>query len=520
MEQTSPVQAGTPGIVNAAALWKLAAGLPARLLLLTIAFVIVAEIAIFAPTVADFRRNWLLQRAEAGEIALLAAQARGGVVLPEALQRQLLTTAGVRSVSMERPDSERLALGDPGDARAGPVYDLRSAGLLTLIIDGMEAFGAPSGRLVHIRADAGDGPSGGVIEAVVDETPLRNALWRYAGNIFWLTLLVLAFTAGLVYMALTGLLVRPMKRITRNMMFYRENPEDTARMFYRENPEDTARIIAPSGRCDEIGVTENELAALQTQLTSLLREKARLANVGLAVSKINHDLRNMLAGAQLVSDRLASVADPTVERFVPRLIRALDRAITLCSNTVAYGHSEEAPPNRAPFALRPLIAEVNESLSDEDLDGVKLAVSVPSGLELLADRDQIYRVLFNLMRNSLESFREADPAPENPTVGITALREGDTAILRVSDNGPGVPPLIRKNLFKAFQAGASANGDGLGLAISAEIVRAHGGEIALDETVAGATFVVRLPAAVHSAGRIAVSEDVRDGTLAQNGISR
>jgi signal transduction histidine kinase len=343
---------------------------------------------------------------------------------------------------------------------------------------------------------------------VIDETPLRDALWRRAGTIAWHMLLVCLIALALVYLTLTRYLIQPMVRIARNMAFYRQNPEDTA------------RIIAPSARSDEIGTAEKELATLQTQLTDLLREKARLANVGLAVSKINHDLRNMLAGAQLVSDRLASVADPTVQRFVPRLIRALDRAITLCSNTVTYGRSEEAPPKRAPFALRPLIAEVNESLGAEDLSDIKVSVSVPTGLELLADRDQIFRVLFNLIRNALEAFREADEPPDRPTIGITALREGDTAILRVSDNGPGIPPLIRANLFKAFQARAGGSGDGLGLAISAEIVRAHGGDIALDDSGSGSTFVVRLPAAVHSTARIAASEDVFDGKLAQDGISR
>jgi len=221
-----------------------------------------------------------------------------------------------------------------------------------------------------------------------------------------------------------------------------------------------------------------------------------------------------------VSDRLASVADPTVQRFVPRLIRALDRAITLCSNTVNYGRSEEAPPKRAPFALRPLIAEVNESLGTEELTEVKMSVSVPSGLELFADRDQIFRVLSNLIRNSLEAFREADPPIARPRIDITALREGETAIIRVRDNGPGIPPLIRANLFKAFQAGASANGDGLGLAISAELIQVHGGEIALDDTASGTTFVLRLQAAVHNGSHAANNADVFDGKLAQDSISR
>jgi len=505
MAQTFPALAERLG-GQKAALLKFASSLPAKLLLLTAVFVIVAEVFIIVPSVADFRRNWLMQRMVAAKIASLALEASSGAQLPERLRQELLTTAGVHAVSVKRPDLRRLVLGMPDETQIAAVYDLRSEGFFERMLDGAKAFAAPPGRL--IRAIASSGMMAGEIDAVIDETPLRSALWHYAGNIFWLTLLISVLSAALVYLALVGLLLRPMMRITRNMVSYRENPEDTG------------RIIAPSSRSDEIGIAEKELATLQTQLTDFLREKARLANVGLAVSKINHDLRNMLAGAQLVSDRLASVADPTVQRFVPRLIRALDRAITLCSNTVSYGRSEEPPPKRAPFALRPLIAEVNESLGGEELNGVKISVSVPAGLELFADRDQIFRVLFNLLRNSLEAFREADEPPEQPAIDITALREGDTAYLRVSDNGPGIPPLVRANLFKAFQAGASTSGAGLGLAISAELVRAHGGDIFLDDTVSGAAFVLKLPAVAHVSPPSISDADVFDGKLAQDSISR
>ncbi len=315
-------------------------------------------------------------------------------------------------------------------------------------------------------------------------TPLRAAMWRFARNIFWLSIIISIITAALVYLALTGLLVRPMMRITRNMVAYRENPEDTS------------RIITPSGRYDEVGVAEKELAALQMQLSGLLREKARLANVGLAVSKINHDLRNILSSAQLVSDRLATVADPTVQRFVPRLIRALDRAIMLCTNTMKYGRSEEAPPKRTRVPLRALLAEVNESLGVEEISGVRMTVSVPQSINLFVDRDQIFRVLANLIRNALEALRLAEPPVTDPRIEITARQEDQTAIITVSDNGPGVAANLRENLFKAFQSSAKRDGNGLGLVIAAELVRAHGGDIRLESTASGASFVVMLPASI------------------------
>jgi signal transduction histidine kinase len=373
--------------------------------------------------------------------------------------------------------------------------------------DAISAFVAPPGRLVRVIGSSEMMPRGDEIDVVIDETPLRADLWRYAGNIFWVTLLISMITGALVYLALITLLVRPMMRITRNMVFYRENPGDAA------------RIIGPSGRSDEIGIAENELATLQTQLSGLLREQARLANVGLAVSKINHDLRNMLASAQLVSDRLATVADPTVQHFVPRLMRALDRAIALCSNTMKYGRSEEVPPKRASFLLRSLIAEVNESLGTEELSGVTVRIAVPPGLALFADRDQIFRVLSNLIRNALQALRDAGSTQDSPAIEIAAYCENDLAIVRVSDNGPGVPANMRENLFKAFQSASKSDGNGLGLVISAELVRAHGGDIALDDTASGAAFVLKLPAAARNGALGSSDMQSAGGKLAQGGFN-
>jgi signal transduction histidine kinase len=464
--------------------WSIATSLPAKLLLLTIAFVMLAEVLIFVPSVANFRRNWLMERVMAAKIASLALEASGGAEVPERLRQELLRTAGVHAVSVKRPEMRRLVLGMPDEAEIVDVYDLRTENFLQLISDALQALAAPPGRLIRVIATPDARAPSEEFDVAVDETPLRAAMWRYARNIFWLSIIISIFTAALVYFALTGLLVRPMMRITRNIVAYRENPEDTS------------RIITPSGRNDEVGVAEKELATLQMQLSGLLREKARLANVGLAVSKINHDLRNILSSAQLVSDRLATVADPTVQRFVPRLIRALDRAILLCSNTIKYGRSEEAPPKRARVPLRALLTEVNESLGVEEVCGVRMTISVPQTINLFADRDQIFRVLANLIRNALEALRQADPAITDPKIEVTARQEGETALIQVSDNGPGVSTNLRENLFKAFQTSSKSDGNGLGLVIAAELVRAHGGDIRLEDASSGASFVVTLPAYV------------------------
>src|SRR5262249_11011381 len=145
------------------------------------------------------------------------------------------------------------------------------------------------------------------------------------------------------------------------------------------------------------------LAAMQRDLASLLSQKNHLAALGLAVSKINHDLRNLLASAQLFSDQLSSSPDPKVQRFAPKLMRQLERAIAFCQSTLSYGAAREAPPDRRPFALEPLLEEVHETLGLGLDVPIRWIVAVERGLTVDADRDQLFRALVNIARNSKQA---------------------------------------------------------------------------------------------------------------------
>jgi signal transduction histidine kinase len=273
-----------------------------------------------------------------------------------------------------------------------------------------------------------------------------------------------------------------MRRITDSMIAFRADPE---------NP---ARIIAESGRRDEVGTAEEELAAMQRELASMLHQKNRLAALGLAVSKINHDLRNLLASAQLFSDQLSHVPDPKVQRFAPKLMRALERAIAFCQSTLSYGAAHEPPPERKIVAIEPLVEEVYEALGLSFDVPIRWIMSVERGLTVEADHDQLFRVLVNVARNAvqaLEARGARDPARDQ--IRITGRREGTVVVLEVSDTGPGVPEKARADLFKAFHGSTHAGGAGLGLAIAAELVRAHGGEIKLVRGTIGATFRITIP---------------------------
>jgi signal transduction histidine kinase len=269
---------------------------------------------------------------------------------------------------------------------------------------------------------------------------------------------------------------------------------------FRNDPEDAARVIAASRRRDEIGVAERELAVLQKTVREALGQRARLAALGTAVTKINHDLRNILATARLVTDGLSASAAPEVRRIAPRLMDAIDRAVALCTQTLDFSREDTPPLAPSCFALAPLIDEVGPGLAVQD-DVLAIESTIPPDLTIEADRDQLYRVFLNLARNAVE-------AGAHRLRFTAALSEGAIAV-EIADDGPGLPPKARENLFRPFFGSARPGGSGLGLAIARELVRAHGGELSLvSSTGAGTVFRLTLSAPVRPEARRARTSKV------------
>jgi len=456
-------------------------GLSGKLLFLTILFVMLAEVLIYVPSVANFRLNWLNDRLAAAHTAALVLEASPTGMVPENLANQILKSIGARAVAMKMGNQRRLLAASDMPHGVAQDIDMRSVPWWRAIIDAFDTLlSCKPGDLMRV---VGPAPMGGeFLEIILDETPLCKAMWTFSVNILLLSLAISGITAMLVFFALHYLLVRPMWRVTRNMIAFRADPE---------NP---SHIISASGRRDEIGTVEEELAAMQRELTSMLTQQSRLAALGLAVSKINHDLRNLLASAQLFSDQLSTSPDPKVQRFAPKLMRALERAIAFCQSTLSYGGAQEPPPDRKTIEVEPLIEEVHEALGLGLDVPIRWIIAVERGLTMEADHDQLFRVLVNVTRNAvqaLETHGAKDPARDQ--IRITGRREGSVAVIEVSDTGPGVPEKARAHLFQAFQGAARAGGTGLGLAIAAELVRAHGGEIRLVPGTIGATFSITIP---------------------------
>jgi signal transduction histidine kinase len=480
-EPTSEPVAATAPRQSAPGARALRIGLSGKLLVLTILFVMVAEILIYVPSIANFRLNWLNDRLAAAHTAALVLDAAPSGMVPESLAKQILDSIGARLVAMKMGDQRRMLAAFNVPPKARQDIDMRHMSAWRAMLDAFDTmlFCMP-GDVIRV---VGPAPMGGdFLEIVLDEAPLRKAMLTFSVNILLLSLAISGITAMLVFFALHYMLVRPMWRITQNMIAFRADPENHA------------RIIAKSGRTDEIGTAEEELAAMQHELASMLHQKNRLAALGLAVSKINHDLRNLLASAQLFSDQLSNLPDPKVQRFAPKLMRALERAIAFCQSTLSYGAAQEAPPDRKTIEVEPLIEEVHEALGLGLDVPIRWIVAVERGLTVEADHDQLFRVLVNVTRNSMQALEARgarDPARDQ--IRITGRREGSVVVIEVSDTGPGVSEKARAHMFQAFQGSTRAGGTGLGLAIAAELVRAHGGDIVLVPGTIGATFSITIP---------------------------
>ena len=455
-------------------------GLSGKLLLLTIPLILIAEIFIYVPSITNFRLNRLNDRLAAANTAALVLDAAPSGLVPETLTRQILDSIEARAVAIKTGQQRRLL------ASAGPPptvdheVDLRDISPWTAIVDSFVAMFESGNHAIRVIGPAENGAQ--FIEVVIDAAPLRLAMYRFSSNLLLVSLTITSLTTALIFLALHFLFVRPMRRLTANMVEFRKNPEHAT------------GIVVPSPRGDEIGLAEQELSDMQRELVSMLHQKSRLAALGLAVSKINHDLRNLLASSQLLSDQLSSVPDPRVQRFAPKLMRSLERAIAFCQSTLSYGRAQEAAPDRRMLLVEPVVNEVRETAGLATDASVTWVSSIERGLTIDADPDQLFRVLLNLVRNAaqaLESLPQGDA--DMLQIRITGRREGAVTIIEVADTGPGVPQKAKTHLFEAFQGSVRDGGTGLGLAIAAELVRAHGGDINLVEGTIGATFRITIP---------------------------
>ncbi|MEM9349873.1 MAG: HAMP domain-containing sensor histidine kinase, partial [Pseudomonadota bacterium] len=418
------------------------------------------------------------QRIERAQIASLVLLAED-MIAPN-LEDELLENAGVYNVVLRRDEARQLVLASPVIQPIHATYDIRDPGPWELIRDAFICLFDTEDRVIRVIGNP-TREAGLLIEITMGTVELRTAMIDYGLRILALSAAISIFTAVLLFFAVQRLLVKPIQGVV------------SAMRRYAAAPEDGRNIIEPKAGVIELRQAELALQSLQTDLTGSLKQKDRLAQLGAAVAKVNHDLRNILTSAQLFTDRIETSEDPLVKRLAPKLVNSISRAVSLCEATLTFGKADEAPPKLSRVALAPLVSDLVESEKLAAQCELEFTTSIPAGMNVRADGEQLYRILGNLSRNA----RQALEAAKRPgKLHIAAEEDEENWWIRISDNGPGLPPKAQENLFTPFQGGARKGGSGLGLAIAAELVRGHGGMLTLDATgLEGTTFSVCLPKA-------------------------
>lgn len=449
-----------------------------KLLIFTILFVMFAEVLMFVPAIASFQRNYIESKIRTAGIVAHTLTTYPETALPRTIQADLLNRLDAYAVAVRSAGMKQLvAMADtpPTVTRSIDFDNQQAHGIVTEAIDTM-LFGGD--RTIRVTGNY-DGE--GEIEVVFSETHLRDELLHFAGRLLLVSFLISAFVGVLVFFSIQYLMVIPMRRLGKSIYKWSQEPEgDTYLVRY-------------GGRTDEIGRAEFAASIMQQRIQELFKQQKRLVELGLAVSKINHDLRNLLASAQLISDRLTMIPDPSVQRFAPKLVSAIDRAINYCQSVLAYGKAQEAPPARRLLSLSRLATDVAEMTGLVHHASIEWVNAVPEDLEVDADSDQLFRVLLNLVRNAAQALEQCKDEAVVRRLTVAAERDGAKVIIRVSDTGPGLSEKARESLFKPFSGSVRTGGTGLGLAIVAELVKAHGGTICCVDGGPGATFVVEIP---------------------------
>lgn len=460
---------------------KRGASLSVRLLVLTVLFVMLGELLIFAPSVSRYRVALLNERIGAAHLALTGVEfARAELTFEE--KRSLMSLAGVRGMTRWRAGEPPLTIGPDMPPMIDRAFDLRAAGPLSLIFDALSEIAPHRHDVIAVTGYVPDTPDT-VIEVVLDEQTICHPVIEYGVQVLIVSVFLSVTTAALLYASLQWLVVGPMRRLSAAMLAFRNNPRAEARA-----------VELPARRADEVGVAERSLLAMQGDLRTLLREQDRLADVGFAVTKVTHDLKNMLTAVMLESDRLEqAAADPEVKKVTSGLVKALERAVRLCTSTVRYAAGDEAP--RLAVATHPAaeaVAVLAEAcggvpgLAVRMGDAAALGGSAADQAVVAFDADALHRVGNNLAVNAQEA-----GATE---IALNAAIQGDVLRITVADNGPGLPEKARAHLFEPFRGSARSGGAGLGLPTAREVMVAHGGGLDLaDSTTSGAVFEITLP---------------------------
>jgi len=457
--------------------------LSGRVFWLTVSIIFVMNILVLAPALGWEWRNCLKTKVMQAELAVTLVPGEGANTLANAQARNALSAlSGTVAITLIGAGGEIAVLPDDTNLREDPNVDLDHAGLKYSALRADREVMGLCAPYVPVTASFPLKPNMR-IKIILTQAPVIARLRSYAAEMMTFAVFVALITGGLVYAALDRLLVKPMRILTASIVAFGRDPE-YARLS-------GLKWLSGKGD-DEVSRAAQELVIMQDELRTALWRNAQLAALGTAVAKISHDLRNILASALLIAGRFEENSDPVIKHSATTLLASIERAVELVSRTAVEAGGQPPPVNRSSVVLRELVDEVAEFMREGERGGgeSRMAIEnmVPGSLVLPLDRNQIYRVLVNLLRNAAEAGASRATLSIEEEAGVTQMV--------VADNGPGLPRKALAGLFRPFVGSGRNGGTGLGLAIARDLVRAHGGDLLLRKTgSAGTEFVMRLPAA-------------------------
>ncbi len=222
-----------------------------------------------------------------------------------------------------------------------------------------------------------------------------------------------------------------------------------------------------------------------------LLEAERLATIGRMASSISHDLRHSLAAIVANAEFLceSKLSSDQREELYQEVRVAVNQMTDLIDSLLEFSRTRES--------LRPTYGNVKDSVervvaalrSHPEFHPVRITIGQEGGSSGWFDPRKLERALYNLLLNSCEA---VVPESGRIHVGLNEVQRG--VEIRVSDNGRGIPEIIRGQLFEPFISHGKENGTGLGLTVVQKIVQDHGGDVIVEKTSAeGTVFRLLLP---------------------------
>jgi signal transduction histidine kinase len=445
------------------------------LLWLTIAAELLTSLLIFLPDLARFRTGWLDTALIKAHLAALPGEALPNRQEEIQTRNALLALSGIDLVEINDGTTRWTIRAIDAPLPAGTRIALGTESEISQIEQALGVLFGPIGGYLEVQGASPLLP-GSSVRVILRRATMQGVLRRFSLH-FWRTALLTFLATGvLLYVALVLLVVRPLTQLIQAITDFRANPERAVA------PKHGPRLLPGN----EIAVAADAFASMRSALRTALWRQARLAAIGTAVAKINHDLRGILAPAMLTAERLLAHPDPAVRRAGRIVERTVERATEVARTMVGYVRDNPAAMITEPHLLRPVVEAAAKTLAILN-PAARLINHVAPDLAGQINEAQFQRIITNLLRNAAEA-----AATE---ITVSATEADGKLLLDISDNGHGIADSVRARLFQPFANDERELSTGLGLAIARDLARAHKAEIALVATSPrGTIFRITLPA--------------------------